>query len=102
MLYINAPPMMLEPATASIAIYLLVETPKTLIKGHNRIIKRPFHYKRKICNWVASNHHTITETVIDETSDNLINIINTIKIINYNPSIFMIIYIMLLIIIILF
>jgi hypothetical protein len=102
MLYINTPPMMIEPATASIAVYLLVKTPKTLIKNHNRIIKRPYHYKRKICNWIVRNHHTISDTIMDETYDYILDILNIIKIMNYNPSIFVIIYIIALIMVIIF
>jgi hypothetical protein len=102
MLYINTPPMMIEPATASIAVYLLLKTQAKFVKNHNRIIKRPFHYKKKICKWVLHNHHTITDTIIDETNDYLLAMLNIIKIINYNPSIFVMIYIIALILIIIF
>lgn len=102
MLYINTPPMMIEPATASIAVYLLVKAPKTIVRNHNRIMKRPFHYKRKVCKWVLHNHHTITDTIIDETNDYLLDMLNIIKIMNYNPSIFVILYVIALIFIIIF
>lgn len=102
MLYINTPPMMIEPATASIAVYLLVKTPKTLIQNHNRILKRPHHYKQKVCNWIVRNHHTLSDTIMDETYDYILDMLNIIKIINYNPSIFVMIYIIALIMIIIF
>jgi hypothetical protein len=102
MLYITTPPMMIEPATASIAVYLLVKTPETFVRNRNRIIKRPFHYKRKICKWVLHNHHMIADTIIDETNDYLLDMLNIIKIINYNPSIFVMIYIIAILLILIF
>lgn len=102
MLYINTPPMMIEPATASIAVYLLVKTPKTFIKNHNRIVRRPNHYKKKVCNWIVNNHHTLKDTIIDESYDYLLDMLNIVKIINYNPSIFVMIYIIAILLIIIF
>jgi len=94
--------MMLEPATASIAIYLLAKTPTNINKTHKIILRRPSHVKRKVCKWLLHNKHELTERVIDETSDYMIDILNLIKIVKFNPSIFVMIYIMLLIVVIIF
>ena len=93
---------MLEPATASIAIYLLAKTPLDINKNKRLIMRRPFHVKRKVCKWLTYNKNELTERIIDETSDYIIDVLNLIKIINFNPSIFVMIYILLLIIVIIF
>lgn len=95
-------PKMLEPATASIAIYLLAKTPLDINRNHKIILRRPYHVKRKVCKWILHNRNELTERFIDETSDYLIDVLNLVKIINFNPSIFVMIYIMLLIIVIVF
>lgn len=68
---------MIEPATASIAVYLLTKTNKI-----NPIIikKRPFHYKRKLCKWILKNKHTIIDIGIDELADYIFDISNNIHI----------------------
>lgn len=93
---------MLEPATASIAIYLLAKTPLNINKNKRLIMRRPFHAKRKVCRWLIYNKNELTERIVDETSDYIIDVLNLIKIINFNPSIFVMIYILLLIIVIIF
>ncbi len=95
-------PVMLEPATASIAIYLLAKTPLNINKNKRLIMRRPFHVKRKVCRWLIYNKNELTERIVDETSDYIIDVLNLIKIINFNPSIFVMIYILLLIIVIIF
>ncbi len=93
---------MLEPATASIAIYLLAKTPLNINKNKRLIMRRPFHVKRKVFRWLIYNKNELTERIVDETSDYIIDVLNLIKIINFNPSIFVMIYILLLIIVIIF
>lgn len=90
-------PMMLEPATASIAIYLLAKSPLELTKKKYILIKKPFHIKKRVCQWLYHNKHELTDTVIDETSDYIIDIINIINIFKINPSIYMLCYIVILI-----
>ncbi len=90
-------PQMLEPATASIAVYLLAKTPLNLNKNKQLILRRPYYIKRKVCKWISNNHNELTERIIDEGSDYLIDFLNIIKI---NPSIFVFIYIIILILII--
>lgn len=85
---------MLEPTTASVAIYLLSKT--TTLK-RNIIQKKPLHYKQKLCKWVYKNKHTIIDVGIDELADIVFDISNNIHIIP-NPSITVIIYSLLLII----
>lgn len=89
-------PLMIEPTTASIAIYLLSKTPRNINK-----IKRPYYIKKRICKWIIHNQNELRNGIIDETSDYIVNIINIIDAININPSIFIIIYIISLILIIL-
>ncbi len=75
MLFIT--PYMIEPATASIAVYLLTKTSK--IKP--LILKRrPFHYKKKICKWIIKNKDTIIDVTADELADYLFDISNNIHI----------------------
>lgn len=66
---------MIEPATASIAVYLLSNTNK--IKP---IIfkKKPFFYKKKICKWIKKNKHLMIEVGIEEISDFIFDVANYI------------------------
>ena len=54
---------MLEPTSASIAVYLLSRT--TTLKT-NIIQKKPLHYKRKFCKWLIKNKHTMIDVGVDE------------------------------------
>jgi len=90
---------MLEPATASIAVYILAKTPLNIKKNKKLILKKPHYLKNRICKWIIHNQDELRERIIDETSDYLIDIINIINIIKKNPSIFIIIYIIALILI---
>lgn len=92
-------PMMLEPTTASIAVYLLSKT--TTLK-RNIIEKKPFYYKKKICKWLYKNKHTIIDVGLDELFDLLLESTNNIHIISKYSSIFIIMYFTLLIIMIIF
>lgn len=85
---------MLEPTTASFAIYLLSKT--TTLK-RNIIQKRPLHYKKKICKWMLKNKHTIIDIGVDEIADVLFDLSNNIHVV-YNPSLAVILYTALLII----
>lgn len=96
-MFIN--PMMLEPATVSIAVYLLAKTPFN-INRNRQLLRRPFYLKKKVCKWIKYNKHELIDSVIDESSDYLIDSLNIVKIINMNPSIFVVIYIILLFMII--
>jgi len=78
---------MIEPATVSLAVYLISKT--------NRISpyvlrKRPFHYKRKLCKWVSKNKHTIIDVGLDEIADLVFDISNNIHM--PSPTIPIIIY----------
>jgi hypothetical protein len=84
---------MIEPATASIAVYLLTKTSK--IKPYV-LKKQPLHYKKKICKWVYKNKHLIVDTALDELSDYLFDTSNIIHI--PSPTIILIIYWIMLII----
>jgi hypothetical protein len=86
---------MLEPTTASLALYLFTKTTK--IKPN--IVKRnPFHYKRRICKWVYKNKHTIMEVGLDEIADVIFDLSNNLHIHSHLPTISMVIYIMILVI----
>ena len=86
-------PYMIEPATASLAVYLLTKTNK--INGYI-LRRRPFHYKRKICKWIVKNKHTVIDVGIDEIADLIFDISNNIHI--PSPTITIIIYWMIIII----
>lgn len=84
---------MIEPATASLAVYLLTKSSKVkplFLK------KKPFHYKRKLCKWVVKNKNTIIDVGIDELADYIFDISNNIHI--PSPTITIIIYWILIII----
>jgi hypothetical protein len=85
---------MLEPTTASVAVYLLSKT--TTLK-RNVIQKRPFHYKRKFCKWLIKNRHTIIDVGVDELADYIFEITNNIHIMP-NPTILFFSYFIILII----
>jgi hypothetical protein len=94
---------MLEPASASLAIYLITKT-SSFTNGKNRrlLLKKPYFFKKKICKWILHNKNDLIDTAIDETNDYLLDLINhiyTIK--SINPSVFMIIYVCILVIAIL-
>lgn len=93
---------MLEPATASIAVYLITRG-TTKIDKHKKLIDRnPFYMKKKVCKWILRNREEIVNSIIEETNDFMIDSLNYIHIKSINPSIFMIIYLILLIITIIF
>lgn len=95
---------MLEPATASIAVYLLAKTPTNINNPKYRklLLRKPIYLKSKVCKWLNENKNELIDTAIDETNDVLIDVINQIYIFKYvNPSIFLCLYIFILIITIL-
>jgi hypothetical protein len=86
---------MIEPATASIAIYLLSNTNRInpyLLK------RRQFHYKKKLCKWICKNKHTVIDVGVDELADHIFDISNNIHISYSYPTISVIIYSILLLI----
>ena len=98
MLYIT--PMMLEPTTASIAVYLLAKTPIDITKNRRLLFKKPYYIKRKVCKWVLYNQHQLIDTLIDEGNDFLMDSLNLIKISQFNPTVFLALYIIALILVI--
>jgi hypothetical protein len=97
MMYIN--PIMLEPTTVSIAVYLLSRSTTTLTRNKRLINRNPFYMKKKICKWVLRNKKELVEIVIDETNELAMESLNLIHL---NPSVFMIIYLVLLVVVIIF
>jgi hypothetical protein len=85
---------MLEPTTASVAVYLLSRT--TTLK-RNIIQKRPFHYKRKFCKWIVKNKHTMIEVGVDEIADLIFDVSNNIHIMPNQSIIFLSYFIILII-----
>ena len=73
---------MLEPTTASVAVYLLTKT--TTLK-RNIIQKRPFHYKSKFCKWIVKNKHTMVDVGVEELADLIFDLSNYIHIMP-NPT----------------
>lgn len=93
--------LMLEPATVSVGVYLITKLPVSINKNR-RIIKRPLLIKQKICKWISKNHHTLIDTITDESSDYFMDAINNMYLIKLNPSIFIVLYIIALFLIIIF
>jgi len=91
---------MLEPATISLAVYLLTKSSRLTINKNKRLlIKRPYDFKRKVCKWINYNKHDLVNTIVDETNEYILDWINHIYTIKtVNPSIFMIIYVCILVI----
>lgn len=90
-------PKMIEPTTASIAVFLLTKTTQMNL----RIVKRrPLHYKKKICKWIKQNNKDFMEITMDELGDTFLDIVNNIIHFNPHPSSYLLIYSLLLIIII--
>ena len=91
---------MIEPVTASVCLYLLT-SPKINYNKKILLYKKPKHIKKNICKWYKNNKHTIFDITIDEFSDYIADskILNMIKI---NPTIPMILYIIIVVLIILF
>lgn len=87
-------PTMLEPTTASVAVYLLSRT--TTLK-RNIIQKKPLHYKYKFCKWVNKNKHTLIDISVDEMTDYIFELSNNIHIYP-NPTYMFITYSLLLLI----
>lgn len=89
---------MIEPVSASIAVYLISRGTSRIDK-HKRIMnKNPLLIKKKICKWILRNREEVINSVIDETNDYMMDTLNLIHISYYNPSILMMIYMLLLII----
>jgi len=95
-------PKMLEPATASIGLYLLAKTPLHINRGHKILKRNPFYLKKKVCRWFHENHHTILDSVIDETNEYVLDSLNHIVMHNFNPSLFILIYMIALLLVIIF
>lgn len=95
MLYIQ--PYMIEPATASIGLYIIAKSPRTITKTHKYFNRNPLLVKKKICKWILKHHEPLKDTIIDEYNDYLINILNSV---NINPSIFLLMYTLALILVI--
>lgn len=90
-------PRMIEPTTMSVAFYLLTQTNKM---NMNIVKRRPFHYKKKICKWIIKNNRDVAEISMDELGDTVIDLANNIIHFNPHPSLYLLIYSILLIIII--
>lgn len=102
---------MIEPMTVSFALYLVTSPP---IKNFNR---NPLYLKKKLCRWSSKHKEKILDIALDETSDlvldntinhlndlyNIINKFSHINIIKFtNPSIYFILYCVLILVVIIF
>lgn len=94
---------MLEPASASIAFYLISKSPDIT---KNIIKKKPLYLRKKTCRWLKHNKHELMDAFIEEANDLIIDNINILYKVLYlktiNPSIFLVIYSIILIIAIIF
>ena len=97
MLYIQ--PRMIEPTTLSIGLYLIAKSPRTITKTHKYFNRNPLLIKKNICKWILKHHEPLKDTIIDEYNDQLLYLLNSV---NINPSIFLMIYTLALVLIIIF
>ena len=86
---------MIEPASASIAVYLITKGTTTITRDKRLMDKNPFFVKKKMCKFLLKNREEIVNSVIEETNDLMMDNLNLIHI---NPSIFLMMYILILII----
>jgi hypothetical protein len=86
---------MIEPASASIAVYLITKGTTTINRDKRLLDKNPFFVKKKMCKFLLKNREEIVNSVIEETNDLILDSLNLIHI---NPSIFIMLYILILVI----
>jgi|688.fasta_scaffold925953_1 hypothetical protein len=93
-------PMMLEPATASLAVYLLTKTSKFAdSKTRRLLIKKPMVFKSKICKTIYNNKEDIIDSLLEEGNEIIIDYINQLQLFKIvNPSIFVCLYIIVIIV----
>jgi len=93
---------MIEPASASIAVYLITRGTKTINRDKRLLDKNPTFIKKKICKWILRNKEEVVNSIIEETNEFMMDSLNLIHIKYINPSIFLMIYILILFITIIF
>lgn len=93
---------MIEPASASIAVYLISRGTKTINRDKRLLDKNPIFIKKKVCKWILRNREEVVNSIIDETNEYMMDSLNLIHIKYLNPSIFIMIYILLILITIIF
>jgi len=93
---------MIEPASASIAVYLITKGTKTINRDNRLLRKNPIFLKKKFCKWILRNKEEIINSIIEETNEFMMDSLNLIHIKYFDPSIFFMIYILLLFITIIF
>jgi hypothetical protein len=89
---------MIEPVSASIAVYLITKGTKTIKRDKRLIEKNPYYIKKKFCKLISKNREEIINLIIDETNDYIMDSFNLIHLKYINPSIFLIIYMLLIIV----
>ena len=93
---------MIEPASASIAVYLITRGTSTINRDKRLLGKNPIFLKKKVCKWFLRNREEVVNSIIDETNEIMMDSLNLIHINYFNPSVFIIIYMMLIILTIIF
>jgi len=93
---------MIEPASASIAVYLITKGTKTINRDKRLLDKNPTFIKKKFCKWILRNKEEVINSVIEETNEYMMDSLNLIHIKYFDPSIFVMIYILLLFVTIVF
>ena len=88
---------MIEPASASIAVYLITRGTTTINRDKRLLNKNPLFIKKKCCQWICKNREEVINSIIDETNEYMMDSLNLIHINYFNPSIFLIIYTILII-----
>jgi hypothetical protein len=93
---------MIEPASASIAVYLITKGTKTINRDKRLLNKNPIFIKKKFCKWILRNKEEVINSIIEETNEYMMDSLNLIHIKYFDPSIFVMIYILLLFVTIIF
>ena len=94
---------MIEPVTVSFGIYIITRSQLSVFNN-----RKPLYLKKKLCKWVKKHSHSVIDISIDEGSDLVLNNINHINHINHiikinpNPSIYLLLYCILLLYVIFF
>ena len=90
---------MIEPATLSFGLYIISRSPLSISKIKT---KNPLRLKKTLCKWIKKHSHTILDVSLDEGSELVLDNINHIIKFNPNPSIYLILYCILLLYVIFF
>jgi hypothetical protein len=96
---------MIEPVTVSFGLYLLTSRPSIFT-----VNRKPLYLKKKLCRWIKKHSETMIDISVNEGSEliadnfNYLNHFNHLNSLNHllNPSIYLILYLILCLYVIIF